>query len=120
MDGSTMTEIAIYFRIMKLTRAKFGHVVNMHLFRDCAATSIATEDPEHVLITKSVLDHATLRTSERNYNHARSREAMRRHQAQILRLRQSHKSQPNANRNRITNLPARPSPSGLGKIKGKG
>ena len=120
IDGSTMTEIAIYFRIMKLTRAKFGHVVNMHLFRDCAATSIATEDPEHVLITKSVLDHATLRTSERNYNHARSREAMRRHQAQILRLRQSHKSQPAANRNRITNLPARPSPSGLGKIKGKG
>ena len=106
MDGSIMTEIAIYFRIMKLTRAKFGHVVNMHLFRDCAATSIATEDPGHVLITKSVLDHATLRTSERNYNHARSREAMRRHQAPILRLRQELKSRRATNRNRTINQPA--------------
>jgi hypothetical protein len=119
MDGSAMTEIAIYFRIMKLTRAKFGHVVNMHLFRDCAATSIATEDPGHVLITKSVLDHATLRTSERNYNHARSREAMRRHQAPILRLRQELKSRRATNRNRTINQPAC-SPSGLGKIKSKG
>ncbi len=82
-----MTEIAIYFRIMKLTRAKFGHVVNPHLFRDSAATSIAIADPEHVLITRSILGHSTLRTSERYYNHAQAREALQRYQKRILQLR---------------------------------
>jgi len=89
--GSAMTEIAIYFRIMKLTQAKFGHAVSPHLFRDSAATSIAINDPEHVLITRSILGHRTLRTSERHYNHAQSREALRRYQKRVLELRkQSH------------------------------
>jgi hypothetical protein len=88
-DGSAMTEIAIHFRIMKLTKAKFGSAMCMHLFRDCAATSIATEDPEHVHITKCVLGHTTLRTSERYYNHARSLEADRRYQARIIQLRRT-------------------------------
>ena len=30
---------------------RFGHALNPHLFRDCAATSIAIEDPDHVRIT---------------------------------------------------------------------
>src|SRR5262249_39510177 len=88
-DGSAMTEIAIHFRIIKLTRAQFGKALCIHLFRDCAATSIAEEDPDHVLITKSVLGHSTLRTSEQHYNHARSRQAMRVHQAGILNLRRT-------------------------------
>jgi integrase/recombinase XerD len=88
-DGSAMTEIAIHFRIMKLTKAEFGQALSMHLFRDCAATSIATEDPEHVLITKSVLGHSTLRTSERYYNHASSLTAIRLHQARIMELRRA-------------------------------
>ena len=90
--GSAMTEIAIYFRIMQLTRAKFGHVVNPHLFRDSAATSIAIKDPEHVLITRSILGHRTLRTSERHYNHARSREALRHYQRRILELRRQSRA----------------------------
>jgi integrase len=90
-DGSSMTEIAIYCRIMRTTGAKFGHGVNPHLFRDSAATSIANEDPDNVLITRSVLGHATLRASERHYNHAQSLKAIRRYQQHILRLRtQSH------------------------------
>ena len=88
-DGSAMTEIAIHFRIIKLTEAKFGKALSMHLFRDCAATSIAEEDPDHVLITKSVLGHTTLRTSERHYNHARSLQAMRLFQAGIMKLRRT-------------------------------
>jgi integrase/recombinase XerD len=85
-DGSAMTEIAIYFRIRKLTRERFGHVVNPHLFRDCTATSIAVEDPEHVHIISSILDH-TLQTSERHYIHAQALEASRRYQQQIIKLR---------------------------------
>ena len=120
MDGSAMTEIAIYFRIMKLTRAKFGHVVNMHLFRDCAATSTAIEDPKHAHINKSILGHATLRSSERYYNHARTLEAMRRHQAQILRLRRLLRSGPAATQRTISMPNSGQSPSRLGKTKRKG
>jgi site-specific recombinase XerD len=89
-DGSAMTEIAIYFRISKVTRARFGHVINPHLFRDSAATSIAVEDPESVHITRSILGHGTLLTSEQHYNHAQSLEALRQYQRRILELRRRH------------------------------
>ncbi len=84
---SAMSEQAIYDRIRILTKAKFGRSLNPHLFRDCAATSIATEDPEHVYITKSVLGHSSLATSEQYYDHAQSRMASRRFQSRVLDLR---------------------------------
>jgi len=46
--GSGMSEGALYDWLTKLTRAKFGHAISPHLFRDIAATSIAVEDPQHV------------------------------------------------------------------------
>ena len=89
--GSAMTEIAIYFRIMKLTQEKFGHIVNPHLFRDSAATSIAIEDPEHVRCTMEVLGHASLGTSEKHYNQAGTLEACQRLQHHVLGLRRKFK-----------------------------
>jgi len=85
--GSAMTEIAIHFRFRNLTHAKFGHVVNQHLFRDSAATSIAIEDPEHVRGTMAVLGHGRLATSETYYNHSGSLQAFRRLQRHVLKRR---------------------------------
>jgi integrase/recombinase XerD len=85
--GSAMTEIAIYFRVRRLTKARFGRVINLHLFRDSAATSTAIEDPEHVHIVRSILGHSTLRSGERYYIHAQSLEASQRYQERILELR---------------------------------
>jgi integrase/recombinase XerD len=85
--GSAMSEEVFYKGLRKRTTAKFGHTVNPHLFRDCAATSIAIEDPEHVAISRSLLGHATLRTSERHYDHAHSLQASRRYQGRVLALR---------------------------------
>src|SRR5262249_20273713 len=85
--GSAMTEIAIYFRIIKLTQERFVQAVNPHLFRDCAATSIAIEDPQHVRCVTSVLGHASLATSEKYYNQANGLEASRRLQGHVLALR---------------------------------
>jgi len=84
---SAMSEGAIYYRIRDLTKAKFGRSMSLHLFRDSAATSIATKDPAHVYITPTVLGHSSLATSEKHYNHARSLEASRSFQGQILELR---------------------------------
>jgi integrase len=91
--GSAMSELQIYSRICALTRARFGHAIHPHLFRDSAATSIAIEDPEHIHIVRSILGHGSLRTSERYYIHAHALEASRRYQQRILELRRQARRQ---------------------------
>ena len=59
----------------------------MHLFRDCAATSIAAEDPDHVRLAAQLLGHASLQTTERYYVAANTRSAMRRHHDRIREIR---------------------------------
>ncbi len=49
--------------------------VNPHLFRDCAATSLAIEDPAQVRVAAQVLGHGAFATTERHYNLARGQEA---------------------------------------------
>jgi hypothetical protein len=48
--GRPLHEGTLGFHVKALTRAAFGRAVNVHLFRDCAATSLAIEDPVHVRI----------------------------------------------------------------------
>lgn len=77
---------ALSGRISKLTEGLIGVRVNPHLFRDCAATTIATADPLHVGIIAPLLGNAP-HTAERHYNHARTLEAGRDHQRVIRTLR---------------------------------
>jgi len=79
-----MTDNAIYIRIVARTRERLGQPINPHLFRDCAATSIAIEDPAHVGIASRLLGHRTGSTTERYYNQARSIEASRLMQNHLL------------------------------------
>jgi integrase/recombinase XerD len=74
-------------RITKLTARNLGIAISPHLFRDCAATTIATDDPEHVLIIAAILGHTTLKTAEIHYNHAQGLEANRHFQNSIKSLR---------------------------------
>jgi len=86
-DGSPMTEMAIYDRIVAVTASGLGKRVNPHLFRDCVATSIAIEDPARIGIAGQILGHRARGTVERFYNQAQSLEAARQLQATLLRLR---------------------------------
>ena len=70
-----MSAGTLAFHVTELTRAAFGRAVNPHLFRDCAATSLALEDPAHVRIAAQVLGHGAFSTTERHYNLARGQEA---------------------------------------------
>ncbi len=63
-----LCENMVYRRTMKLTQERLGRAINPHAFRHAAATSIAFSDPEHVMMTKSILGHSTLAASERYYN----------------------------------------------------
>ena len=61
--------------------------INPHLFRDCAATTIAIEDPEHVRIASQILGHRSAATTERYYNQAQTIDAARRYQDFLVALR---------------------------------
>jgi integrase len=87
--GSQIEQAALANRIVKHTKAAFGRSVSPHLFRDCAATSIAVDNPKHVGDASLILGHADHRMTEKHYNHARSLEASRRHAETLARLRRS-------------------------------
>ena len=84
-----MSDQGLYRRITKVTKRHFGVAINPHLFRHCAATTIAIEDPQHVSIAKSLLGHSSLATTEVHYNQARALEAGRVYHAHIRELRRS-------------------------------
>jgi integrase len=73
--GRPLHAATLGFHVKALTRAAFGRSVNPHLFRDCAVTSLAIEDPAHVRIAAEVLGHSSLATTERHYDLARGQEA---------------------------------------------
>lgn len=85
-----MPDKTLHCRITRRTKAAFGRSISPHLFRDCAATSIAIEDAEHVCITANILGHASLSTSERHYNQAHMLAAGRTMQQSLLNLRRKH------------------------------
>jgi len=61
---------AIYNNTCNLTERVFGVRINPHLLRDCLASALATEDPEHILAIARILGHASLDTTNRHYNHS--------------------------------------------------
>ena len=90
-DGSPLTQMALYDRVVEHTTNAFGHPINPHLFRDCAATTIAIEDPEHIQSAAALLGHRSLATTQQYYNQANALDAARRMQEAILNLRQETK-----------------------------
>jgi site-specific recombinase XerD len=75
--GGPLTDKAIYRVIAERTRQAFGQPVNPHLFRHCAATTVAILQPGRIGVAKDLLDHASLATTNAYYNKARSIEASR-------------------------------------------
>jgi integrase len=82
-----------YDRIVARTREGSGQPINPHLFRDCAATSVAIDDPAHIGVVSRLLGHRTGSTAERYYNQARGVEASRLMQDYLLALRHNHGGQ---------------------------
>jgi integrase len=68
---------SIQLAIVGHTARAFGLPVNPHLFRDCVATAIAIDDPEHVRVSAAVLGHRSFGTTERHYNLSRTLDAAR-------------------------------------------
>ena len=86
LRGRPLEGRAIYQQIADITRKRFGQPINLHLFRDCFATSIAIRDPEHIRVAAILLGHSQ-RTNEKHYNQAQALEAGRLYQQTVLALR---------------------------------
>jgi site-specific recombinase XerD len=86
-SGEKMQEPAMRHNIKQRTKLAFGHAITPHLFRDCAATSFATDDPEHVRCIAPVLGHTKLTTSERYYNQADMLTAARHFSSTMMKIR---------------------------------
>ena len=57
----------VNYQIIRTTERAFGKSINPHLFRDCAVTTVAIEDPEHIGIAAPILGHTDPRTTEEHY-----------------------------------------------------
>jgi integrase/recombinase XerD len=95
-QGRPMTCNSLGLRVEKVTSRRLGRRLGMHLFRHCAATSLALEAPEHVRQIPALLGHRRLATSERYYNLAEGSTAAASYQEGLLALR--HRLQEEARR----------------------
>ena len=87
--GGPLSSGSIHRQVKLHTKAAFGKAIHPHLFRDCAATSIAIHDPEHVRIAANILGHHNLATTQKYYDQSRMLEASRHYQSTIHALRRT-------------------------------
>jgi integrase len=77
----------MYAAITRTTERAFGTAINPHLFRDCAATFVALEDPDHIGIAAPILGHIDPRATEKHYIQANQIAAGRRIRKSVSTLR---------------------------------
>ena len=75
--GRPMRDGIIYVTVRQCTRKALGFPVNLHRFRNAAATLWSSRDPANVRGVKDLLGHASFATTEKHYIMAQSRLAGR-------------------------------------------
>ena len=85
--ATTMSCHSISRRIEKVTRRRFGRPLSMHLFRHCAATSLALDLPEYVQAVPALLGHQSSVSGARYYILAGANQAASTYQQELLALR---------------------------------
>ncbi len=85
--GKPMTKKMVSSRISIVTERAFGKPINPHLFRDCAVTFVAMNDPKHIGIAAPLLGHIDPRTTEHHYIQAQQIAAGTKLQASLQALR---------------------------------
>lgn len=88
--GRALGSNAIRKLICRHTAAELGVRLTPHDARDAAATTWAIESPSQIAISRDLLSHRDLRTTQKHYNRARGVEASRAYAKIIRRIKQSH------------------------------
>lgn len=86
--GEAMSGHTMNLTVGEITRKRFGKPVNLNLFRDIAATTLAIEDPEHVRLGATINGHRDYRTTQRSYNLSQSHQAAAVYQKSLFNLRE--------------------------------
>jgi site-specific recombinase XerD len=63
--GGAMTPHSIYIAFTRFTTTLFGKPINPHLFRDCAATTLATKSLKAAIAAPGLLGHKGTKTARR-------------------------------------------------------
>ncbi|MFL5256461.1 MAG: hypothetical protein ACJ8AI_26905 [Rhodopila sp.] len=87
--GTPMTAGALKKALARHTLRRFGRILNAHLFRDCAATTLANQDPNNVRYAAQLLGHTGLRTTEKSYIALDSLDSLVRHHDLISAMRRT-------------------------------
>jgi len=87
MKGGGLSGGRIYDIVRKRTTAAFGQGLSIHLFRDCAATTIAAKSPETVMVARDLLGHASFETTHKHYVRAQTMDTGRKYTEILERLR---------------------------------
>jgi integrase/recombinase XerD len=82
-EGKPLTAHSVYLRFIFLTARLFGHSINPHLLRDCAATTLSTRSVDDALSAAALLGHRSFSTTERYYVRANHLAASRQISAAI-------------------------------------
>lgn len=87
-SGKAMSGHTMNLTVGAITEERFGRPVNLNLFRDIAATTLAIEDPEHVRLGAAINGHRDYRTTQRSYNLSRMHHAAVAYQDTLAALRE--------------------------------
>lgn len=88
-DGSALRPKALGEAITRRTTEAFGRPISPHLFRVCAATTLAHDSPENVRLATPLLGHSHPKMTERHYNQAQQLNAGHKHIDALARLRRN-------------------------------
>ena len=77
-SGRPLGHLQAYNRIMAATKRLVGVRINPHLFRDCAATSLAEVSTSDVFAAAALLGHVDFTTTEKHYIRVEQKNATRR------------------------------------------
>ncbi len=84
--GRAATAQSVAFAICGRTKAALGVDVNLHHFRECAATTTAFAAPDHVRILPAVLGHSNYKTTQKYYIASQTNKAADLYQSVISEL----------------------------------
>jgi integrase/recombinase XerD len=85
-EGRQLADQSLRNAIKKRTAKEFGQDLTPHLFRDSSVTTLVRDAPESARLTRSILGHTTLETTNKHYNQAKMIDASRRHTSLMERL----------------------------------
>ena len=72
-----MAAQTIYCHVCDQTEALLGRRINPHLFRDIAATAVAVDHPDNVLVSARLLHNTSLKTTDKHYIQSQMIDAQR-------------------------------------------